>query len=73
MTSIVTNEYNAYMTYSNTFESPVITIEKYVGVYDTVKGSFMDDGDHGELEVDCSDIEFYRRNVAKMYYENEPR
>src|SRR5699024_5352699 len=61
------NEYNDDMEYSNTLKDQVMTIEESVGVYNTVKGSLMDDEDSGEPEVDFSDIEFYGANATKIY------
>src|SRR5699024_2427936 len=61
------NEYNDDMEYSSTLKDQVMTIEESVGVYNTVKGSLMDDEDSGEPDVDFSDIEFYGANAAKIY------
>ncbi|WP_373894308.1 type I restriction endonuclease subunit R [Virgibacillus sp. CBA3643] len=61
------DEYNDDMAYSNTLQDQVMTIEESVGVYNTVKGSLMDDEDSGEAEADFSDIEFYGENAAKIY------
>ncbi|MGP4039561.1 type I restriction endonuclease subunit R [Gracilibacillus sp. D59] len=61
------NEYNDDMEYSNTLKGQVMTIEESVGVYNTVKGSLMDDEESGEPDVDFSDIEFHGENSAKIY------
>src|SRR5690625_5188902 len=62
------NEYNDDMETSNTLRDQVMTIEESVGVYNTVKGSLIDDKDSGdEPDVDFSDIEFYGANAAKIY------
>src|SRR5699024_2962595 len=62
------NEYNDDMETSNTLRDQVMTIEEYVGVYNTVKGSLIDDEDTGdEPDVDFSDIEFYGANATKIY------
>ncbi|MUV38169.1 Type I site-specific deoxyribonuclease [Lentibacillus sp. JNUCC-1] len=62
------NEYNDDMETSNTLRDQVMTIEESFGVYNTVKGSLIDDEDSGdEPDVDFSDIEFYGANAAKIY------
>ena len=62
------NEYNDDMEYSSTLKDQVKTIEESVGVYNTVKGSLINDEDSGdEPDVDFSDIEFYGANAAKIY------
>ncbi|GAE94798.1 type I restriction-modification system [Gracilibacillus boraciitolerans JCM 21714] len=62
------NEYNDDIEYSTTLKDQVLTIEESVGVYNTVKGSLMDDEDSGEPEADFSDIEFHGGdNLAKIY------
>ncbi|WP_040977797.1 type I restriction endonuclease subunit R [Oceanobacillus jeddahense] len=66
--AIVTyDEYNDDIKYSNTFQDQVMTIEETVGIYNTVKGSLMDEEESDEPEVDFSDIEFYGGNTAKIY------
>ncbi|SFL61241.1 type I restriction enzyme, R subunit [Gracilibacillus orientalis] len=66
------NSYEALVTYNeyndeNTLKDQVMMIEESVGVYNTVKGSLMDDEESGEPEVDFSDIEFHGENAAKIY------
>ncbi|WP_281975005.1 type I restriction endonuclease subunit R [Halobacillus litoralis] len=61
------NEYNDDIEYSNILQGQVMTIEEYIGVYNTIKGSLMDDEDSDEPEADFSDIEFYGENAAKIY------
>lgn len=61
------DEYNDDMAYSDTLTDQVMTIEETVGVYNTVKGSLMDDEDTSGGEADFSDIEFHGENTAKMY------
>ena len=52
-------------------KSPVLlkqvqTLEDQVGIYNTIKGSLVDDGDSKE-PVDLSDIEFYGNDTLKLY------
>lgn len=52
-------------------KSPVLlkqvqTLEDQVGIYNTIKGSLIDDGDSKE-PVDLSDIEFYSNDTLKLY------
>lgn len=52
-------------------KSPVLlkqvqTLEDQVGIYNTIKGSLIDDGDSKE-PVDLSDIEFYGNDTLKLY------
>ncbi|MFC4025577.1 type I restriction endonuclease subunit R [Oceanobacillus longus] len=61
------NEYNDDVEYSKALKEQVMIIEESVGVYQTVKGSLMDEEDTGEGEVDFSDIEFYGENTVKIY------
>lgn len=61
------NEYNDDIEYSTTLKDQVMTIEESVGVYNTVKGSLMDDEESAEPEVDFSDIEFHGENATKIY------
>ncbi len=61
------NEYNDDMEYSTTLKDEVLTIEESIGVYNTVKGSLMEDEESAEPEVDFSDIEFHGENSAKIY------
>src|SRR5699024_871684 len=49
-------------------QGQVKTLEEYIGVYNTVKGSLIDEGgDDGGTEPDFSDIEFYGENAIKIY------
>ncbi|PPA83593.1 deoxyribonuclease [Brevibacillus laterosporus] len=62
------DDYNDEMDKSKALQEQVKTLEEYIGVYNTVKGSLVDerDGDRPE-EPDFSDIEFYGENAIKIY------
>ncbi|MGG1444227.1 HsdR family type I site-specific deoxyribonuclease [Brevibacillus laterosporus] len=62
------DDYNDEMEKSKALQDQVKTLEEYIGVYNTVKGSLVDerDGDRPE-EPDFSDIEFYGENAIKIY------
>lgn len=61
------NEYNDDMAYSSALQNQVMTVEESVGVYNTVKGSLIDEEDPDKPDVDFSDIEFYGENAVKIY------
>ncbi len=62
------DDYNDDMENSSVMQEQVKTLEDYIGVYNTVKGSLMEEtGDDGEPEPDFSEIEFYSDNTAKLY------
>jgi type I restriction enzyme R subunit len=59
------DDYNDEMEKSKALQEQVKTLEEYIGVYNTVKGSLVDerDGDRPGF----SDIEFYGENAIKIY------
>ncbi|MBX0319058.1 type I restriction endonuclease subunit R [Shouchella clausii] len=61
------DDYNDDIEKSKTLEEQVKTLEEYIGVYNTVKGSLIDEGDDEGPEPDFSDIEFYGENAIKIY------
>ncbi|WP_332632557.1 type I restriction endonuclease subunit R [Halalkalibacter flavus] len=65
------DDYNDDMETSKALQEQVKTLEAYVGVYNTVKGSLVDigggDGNDDEPEPDFSDIEFYGGNAIQVY------
>jgi type I restriction enzyme, R subunit len=48
-------------------QEQVKTLEEYIGVYNTVKGSLVDEGGSDGPGPDFSDIEFYGENAIKVY------
>lgn len=52
---------------SEALQEQVKTLEEYVGIYNTVKGSLMNESDPTDDEPDLSEIEFYADNTAKLY------
>jgi len=61
------NEYNDEVEQSYQLQEEVMTIKESVGVYNTVKGSLIEEQDEDETEADFSDIEFYGENAIKLY------
>ncbi len=62
------DDYNDDMDKSKVLQEQVKTLEKYIGVYNTVKGSLVGEGPgDGGTEPDFSDIEFYGDNAIKIY------
>lgn len=62
------DDYNDEMEKSKALQEQVKTLEQYIGVYNTVKGSLVDEGDDDRPEgPDFSDIEFYGENAIKIY------
>jgi type I restriction enzyme, R subunit len=63
------DDYNDEMEVSKALQEQVKTLEEYIGVYNTVKGSLVDErlGGGTEPEPDFSDIEFYGDNAIKLY------
>lgn len=61
------DDYNDDMERSRTLQEQVKTLEEYIGVYNTVKGSLIDEEDDDWSESDFSDIEFYGENTIKIY------
>jgi type I restriction enzyme R subunit len=64
---ITYDEYNDEMESSKVLQEQVKTLEEYIGVYNTVKGSLIDEGGEDEPAPDFSDIEFYGDNAVKIY------
>ncbi|WP_425671403.1 type I restriction endonuclease subunit R [Bacillus subtilis] len=70
------NSYEALVTYddynddiekSTALQEQVKTLEEYIGIYHTIKGSLIDEEDQDGPEPDFSDIEFYGENAVKIY------
>ncbi|MGJ9384905.1 type I restriction endonuclease subunit R [Salipaludibacillus sp. CF4.18] len=61
------DDYNNDMEKSKALQEQVKTLEEYIGVYNTVKGSLVDEGVQGGTEPGFSDIEFYGENEIKIY------
>ncbi|MCC9022073.1 type I restriction endonuclease subunit R [Bacillus nakamurai] len=61
------DEYNDEMETSKALHEQVQTLEEYIGIYNTIKGSLITEEDNGESGSDFSDIEFYGENAIKMY------
>ncbi|WP_413057200.1 type I restriction endonuclease subunit R, EcoR124 family [Sporosarcina sp. 179-K 3D1 HS] len=62
------DDYNDDMENSQALQEQVKTLENYHGVYNTVKGSLMEEGGEGDgPEPDYSEIEFYGDYTAKLY------
>ncbi len=65
--AIVTyDEYNDEIDESKLLREAVESLEDYVGVYNTIKGSLQGGGDE-EPEGDLSEIEFYGDNTIRLY------
>lgn len=61
------DDYNDEMEQSDVLQEQVKTLEEYIGVYNTVKGSLINEPpEEGERE-DFSEIEFYGNNTTKLY------
>jgi type I restriction enzyme, R subunit len=66
--AIVTyDDYNDDMEKSKALQQQVKTLEEYIGIYNTVKGSLEDEVNQDGPEPDFSDIEFYGENAVKIY------
>lgn len=70
------NSFEALVTYDNynndidaskALQEQVKVLEDYIGVYNTIKGSLMVDGEDDKPGVDFSGIEFYGENAIKSY------
>ncbi|MBD7971341.1 type I restriction endonuclease subunit R [Paenibacillus gallinarum] len=61
------DNYNDDMEESTELQEQVKTLEEYVGIYNTVKGSLMDERDKDGPGPDFSEIEFYGENSIKIY------
>ncbi|PGS67591.1 type I restriction endonuclease subunit R [Bacillus thuringiensis] len=64
---ITYDEYNDDMEKSKVLQEQVNTLEEYIGVYNTVKGSLVDEEGQGGPRSDFSSIEFYGENAIKIY------
>lgn len=65
--SLVTyDDYNDDMVKSPTLNNQIQLLEEQIGVYETVKGSLMEEQSEKEGE-DFSTIEFYSENTTKLY------
>jgi type I restriction enzyme R subunit len=63
---ITYDDYNDEMEKSKAIQEQVKTLETYIGVYNTVKGSLVEGGQVGP-KPDFSAIEFYGDNAIKVY------
>lgn len=61
------DDYNDDMEKSAALQEQVKTLEEYIGIYNTIKGSLIDEEDQDGAEPDFSDIEFYGENAVKIY------
>ncbi|WHY72644.1 type I restriction endonuclease subunit R [Fictibacillus enclensis] len=63
------DDYNDDMEKSKVLQEQVKTLEEYIGIYNTVKGSLVDDTEPGPDDIvpDLSDIEFFGDNAIKLY------
>lgn len=64
---ITYDEYNDDMEKSKVLQEQVNTLEEYIGVYNTVKGSLVDEEGQDGPKPDFSSIEFYGENAIKIY------
>ena len=74
----LSNAYEALVTYDNynddmeaskALREQVMTIEENIGIYNTIKGSLVEEGtkEKEEETPNFSDIEFYGENSVKLY------
>ncbi|MGR0121271.1 type I restriction endonuclease subunit R [Bacillus halotolerans] len=61
------DDYNDDMEKSAALQEQVKTLEEYIGIYHTIKGSLIDEKGQDGPEPDFSDIEFYGENAVKIY------
>lgn len=61
------DDYNDDMEKSTALQEQVKTLEEYIGIYNTIKGSLIDEGNQGGPSPDFSTIEFYGENAIKIY------
>ncbi|MGN7291061.1 type I restriction endonuclease subunit R [Bacillus velezensis] len=61
------DDYNDDMEKSAALPEQVKTLEEYIGIYHTIKGSLIDEERQDGPELDFSDIEFYGENAVKIY------
>ncbi len=62
------DEYNNDMESSKSMQEQVKTLDSYLGVYNTIKGSLVEDSEKSEYNGDFSDIEFFVREDAIKSY-----
>lgn len=61
------DDYNDDMEKSEVLQEQVKTLEEYIGIYNTIKGSLVDEGGQDGTSPNLSDIEFYGENMIKIY------
>lgn len=61
------DDYNNEMEKSTALQEQVKTLEEYIGVYNTIKGSLVEEGGKDGPEPDFSGIEFYGENAIMIY------
>ncbi|MCY7810627.1 HsdR family type I site-specific deoxyribonuclease [Bacillus spizizenii] len=61
------DDYNDDMEKSAALQEQVKTLAEYIGIYHTIKGSLIDEGNQDGPGPDFSDIEFYGENAVKIY------
>ncbi|KRN84685.1 deoxyribonuclease [Carnobacterium maltaromaticum] len=61
------DEYNDDITASAAIQEEVETLENYLGIYNTIKGSLVEDSQEETMPTDFSGIEFYGDNSIKLY------
>lgn len=61
------DEYNEDISASGALKNQVALLEDQVGIYQTVKGSLVEEATEGEKGTDFSSIEFYSDNSIKLY------
>ncbi|CDG24901.1 MULTISPECIES: type I restriction endonuclease subunit R [Bacillus amyloliquefaciens group] len=61
------DDYNDDMEKSAALQEQVETLEEFIGIYHTIKGSLIDEEGQDGPEQDFSDIEFYGENAVKIY------
>lgn len=61
------DDYNDEIERSKALQEQVKTLEEYIGIYNTVKGSLVDGRGEDGPEPDFSGIEFYGENAIKIY------
>lgn len=61
------DEYNDEVEASKRLKTKIDTLEEYVGIYHTIKGSLISEISEGESAEDFSGIEFFGDNVSRAY------
>lgn len=64
---ITYDDYNDEMEKSKALQEQVKMLETYIGTYNTIKGSLVDEGGQTGPSPDFSTIEFYGDNTIKIY------